>query len=149
MWDSRKSILLSKVCTAIFLLAVLFIFITAPWLMDWWIHHSLSVLPQHKAHFLVTIYSGGVLALVLLIRLYQLLDNIGKEKVFIAKNISLMRQISWFCYCGSIISLISCFYYQPWFFVSVAAAFVGLIVRVIKNIMQQAIVIKEENEFTI
>lgn len=149
MWNSRKSILLSKICTLIFLAAVLIVLITAPWIMDWAVHRSISILPEHKPFFLITIYSGGVLACILLIRLYQLLHNISKEQVFVSKNIFLLRQISWVCYGGGIIAFVSAIYYQPWGFVCVAAAFVGLIIRVIKNIMQQAIMIKEENEFTI
>ena len=35
------------------------------------------------------------------------------------------------------------------FVVVIAAAFFGLILRVIKNVFEQAIVIKEENDFTI
>ena len=35
------------------------------------------------------------------------------------------------------------------FFVAVAAAFVGLMLRVVKNVMESAVAIKEENELTI
>ena len=52
-------------------------------------------------------------------------------------------------FCGAIISLISTFYYFPWIFIAVAAAFMGLIVRVVKNVVAQAVELKNESELTI
>ena len=39
--------------------------------------------------------------------------------------------------------------YMPFIMVSVTFAFIALIVRVVKNVMEQAIFIKEENDYTI
>ena len=47
------------------------------------------------------------------------------------------------------ICVVSCAYYIPFFFVAIAAGFVGLIVRVIKNVFAEAIALKDENDFTI
>ena len=41
------------------------------------------------------------------------------------------------------------FYYFPFFIVFIVMAFIGLILRIIKNIFEKAIIIKEENELTI
>jgi hypothetical protein len=40
-------------------------------------------------------------------------------------------------------------FYIPFLFVAIAAAFVGLMLRVVKNVMQNAVEISEENELTI
>ncbi|MPM58796.1 hypothetical protein SDC9_105629 [bioreactor metagenome] len=41
------------------------------------------------------------------------------------------------------------YYYLLFYFVAIVAAFIGLILRVVKNVIDQAITIKAENDFTI
>lgn len=50
---------------------------------------------------------------------------------------------------GAAISLVSLFYYFPWVFVAVAAAFMGLIVRVVKNMVAKAVELQEEVDYTV
>ena len=45
--------------------------------------------------------------------------------------------------------LVSCLYYLPFIAVAIAAGFMALIVRIIKNIFQQAIDMKAELDLTI
>ena len=40
-------------------------------------------------------------------------------------------------------------YYMPFLIVSAAAAFVGLILRVVKNVFAEAVRLKDENDYTI
>jgi len=47
------------------------------------------------------------------------------------------------------ISFVSVFYYFPWVFVAVAAAFMGLIVRVVKNVVAQAVALQNEVDYTV
>ena len=49
----------------------------------------------------------------------------------------------------AVITLVSGVCYIPYLFIAVAAAFVGLMLRVVKNVMQNAVFINEENELTI
>ncbi|MBR2937453.1 MAG: DUF2975 domain-containing protein [Oscillospiraceae bacterium] len=49
----------------------------------------------------------------------------------------------------SAITLFAGILYIPYLFVSVAAGFVGLMLRVVKNVMENAVQLKEENELTI
>lgn len=149
MWNDKRSLLLSKVGTLVFLLLVFGVMVGAPWLFPYLVPYSTSARLEHLPLFLATIYIGGALAALLLYKLFRLLDNLGKEKVFTAQNISYLRQISWLCFGGAFLALVSTFYYVPWLVVAVAAAFVGLIVRVVKNLMQQAYLLKQENDFTI
>jgi hypothetical protein len=39
--------------------------------------------------------------------------------------------------------------YVPFLFVAMSAAFMGLFLRIVKNVMQSAVIIKTENELTI
>lgn len=110
---------------------------------------SSSIAAANRFLFTVTIELCLGFGLVILFLLYQLVQNIENNKTFTEKNITLLRRISWLCFLEAVILLVSGSYYYPWFFVAGLAAFVGLIVRIIKNVFCQALLIKEENDFTI
>ena len=145
MWSGRKSISLSKFCVLVFAVMLIGTVLSAPWLIRWF----RPDLAGKKILFLSTIYSGSIPAAVLLYCLYQLLRHIELEQVFITTNVEYLRRISWCCFAGSVICFASIPYYFPWSFVAVAAAFMGLIVRVIKNVIAQAVELKNESELTI
>ena len=50
---------------------------------------------------------------------------------------------------GGGLCLLSMFYYPPFGVIAFAAVFVGMIVRVVKNVMAEAVALKEEADFTI
>ncbi len=81
--------------------------------------------------------------------LHRLLRNLRRERVFEQENVTLLRAISWLCIAVGVVTLVSGFYYTSFFLVAAAAAFCGLIVRVVKNVFEQAIEIKTENDYTI
>ena len=49
----------------------------------------------------------------------------------------------------AVITLVCGMQYIPYLFIAVAAAFVGLMLRVVKNVMENAVELKAENELTI
>lgn len=149
MWNRKQSIKLSKVFTMLFAVGLVLLIGAAPWVVKWLIYYSVNVHSNHYYLLLVTIYSGGVAAGLLIFNLFLLLKNIEKEQIFVQTNTAYLRNISWCCFLGGFISLLSGIYYMPWWIVTVAAAFMGLIVRVVKNILAEAISLKEENDFTI
>ena len=85
----------------------------------------------------------------ILFSLLLLIRNIRKEKVFTELNCKLLRIISWCCFAIAVIFVYLSFYFQIAIIVSAAAAFFGLILRVIKNVFERAIELKDENDFTI
>ena len=149
MWSSTKSLWLSKVCTLAFFLALVAVAALAPRLVNWFIGYSHAELEGTQPYFLVSIYSGCLPAAFILAHLYRLLYNIGSDRVFIRRNVSALRLISWGCFAGALICIVSTMYYYPWLIVSVAAAFTGLIVRVVKNVFAQAVILQEEADYTI
>jgi hypothetical protein len=149
MWNDCRSILLSKICVILFLILLIAVAITAPWLTDRLIHVSRSDFTGTKTFFLLTVYTGVVPAGVLLISLFGLLQRMTRGGVFIGKNVDSLRHISWCCFLGAAICLISAFYYFPWALVGVAAAFMGLIVRVVKNVFARAVSLQDDVDFTI
>lgn len=149
MWNDEKSLTLSKLCILLFMALLLCTVVFAPWLIRWFLSFSQAELQGTQSYFLATIYVGSVPAAYLLISLLRLLRRIQLEQVFITENVERLRRISWSCFAGAVISLVSAFYYFPWIFLAVAAAFMGLIVRVVKNVVAQAVLLKEEVDHTI
>lgn len=98
---------------------------------------------------LITLYLCLAVAIFLLFDLYKLLTNIKQDQIFIYDNVNCLRRISWLCIIVGIITLVSTIQYMPFILVSITFAFIALIVRVVKNVIEQAIFIKEENDFTI
>jgi len=64
--------------------------------------------------------------------------------VFINGNVELLRRISWTCFMGAGLAAVSTYYYLPWLFLAAAAAFMGLIVRVVKNVVAKAVELQDE-----
>ncbi|MGS0763427.1 DUF2975 domain-containing protein [Syntrophomonas curvata] len=149
MWNGKKSITLSKLCILLFLGLLIATVVSAPWLTHWFVNFSQAGLKETESYFLATIYVGFFPAAYLLCSLLCLLRRIDAGRVFVAGNVELLRRISWSCFVGSGIALVSVFYYFPWFFVAVAAAFMGLIVRVVKNIFAQAVELKNDADYTV
>lgn len=149
MWNGEKSITLSKLCIVIFLGLLFAAVVSAPWLTRWFVNFSQAGQQGNVSYFMATIYVGSVPAGYLLYSLLNLLRRIDAGQVFVAGNVELLRRISWSCFLGAVIALASLFYYYPWFFVAVAAAFMGLIVRVLKNAFAQAVELKNEADYTV
>lgn len=149
MWNKENSLALSKVCTILFAVGLIAVVCTAPMLIKWVIGTSATLQLSVYPYLLGTIYIGSLPAALLLWLLFKLLRNLGNDIIFEQQNVRLLRCISWCCVCGATICFISTFYYVAWAIVGIAAAFVALIVRIIKNIFAYAIAIKEENDLTI
>jgi hypothetical protein len=144
MWNGEKSISLSKLCILVFMGLLIVTVVSAPWLVRWFLRFSQAGLQGTDAFFLATIYAGAVPAAYLLYNLLGLIRRIEVEQVFITENVECLRRISWSCFIGAGIAAVSIFYYFPWVFMAVAAAFMGLIVRVVKNVVAQAVALQEE-----
>jgi heme exporter protein D len=149
MWNDKKSLNLSKLCILFFMTGLLGTIVSAPWLTRWFLNFSRAELQGAEPFFLATIYVGGMAAGILLYNLFGLLRRIEKEQVFIKDNVEYLRRISWSCFFGAGIGVASAFYYFPWVFVAVAAAFMGLIVRVVKNVLAKAVELQNEVDYTI
>jgi len=147
--SNEQSLAISKFCVGLFALALGAVVLGAPWLVRWLVGFSRAYLAGLEIFFFATIYVGAIPAAVMLFSLYRLLQNISQSKVFVAQNVELLRSISWSCFGGALLSFISTAYYFPWALIGIAAAFVGLIVRIVKNIMAQAVDLQDEVDQTV
>lgn len=160
MWNDRKSLLLSKCCVVAFMAILVACVFVVPFFFGSFL---LDIVPVERTgtlsiaqsasqqlwFFRGTIYTGAVPAGIILAFLYILLTRIGKDEIFIKKNVDALRYISWCCFAGAIISFISMFYWAPWSAVGIAAGFMGLIVRVVKNIFAKAVSLQDDVDHTI
>jgi hypothetical protein len=95
-------------------------------------------------------YACCVPAIAALLLLDRLLSNITKGKVFTEENVKALRAISWCCFAEAFILAIAALYFAPILFaVAIVTAFFGLILRVVKNVIDAAVALKAENDFTI
>lgn len=147
MWNHDRSLLLSLFAVRIFFIAWLIAFIGGYYIVEAYV----SYLNQKELFLAVLLPAYGCLifGFFILIHLHRLLTHIKDNQVFCTSNVQDLRKISWLCIIIALISLIAVLWYLPFFIVSVAFAFIGLIVRIIKNIIAEAIIIKEENDYTI
>ena len=94
-------------------------------------------------------YVCAVLAFVMLVSLYKFLRRIEAGAVFVPANVTALRRISWCCAGAAVVCLAAAYIYLPFAFLGVAAAFMALIVRVLKNAFAQAVHMKDELDYTI
>lgn len=164
-WNSKKSIILSQVCVAVFAILLLTLDIFAYPLITRLcgdVHYigshdyeQIRIITnwQLAAVLLAAVYVGSVFAWIVLYKLFCLLRRIKHDDVFDEQNVRLLRAISWCCFGAAAASLVggvaALKLLLPALVLCAAAAFMGLIVRIVKNVFQQAISMKSELDLTI
>jgi hypothetical protein len=149
MWNDRKSIILSKLFVVIFFLLLVAAAVAAPWLIHGFMRYTRPEVRANEPLFFLTAYFGMLPTGALLALLYLLLRRVERGEVFLRRNVRCLRIISWCCFLGAGIAAVSAVYYLPWAAVAVAGVFMGLIVRVVKNVFARAVTLQEESDFTI
>lgn len=148
MRKNNQSIVVSLVLCYLFLLMLVCLTVAAPYVVSWYVTYF------DRPHSLITIaltafYCTFVPAAAALLFLIRLLKNIQQDKIFTVGNTRLIANISVCCFLVAVICFVAGFFYMPFFMISAAAWFMGIILRVIKNVFVAANEIKDENELTI
>lgn len=147
-WNEQKSILLSRVLVWVFTAAILLLDIGSLALCI--LHIEIGIIDRPSLIWLTLccwLCSG--FGYLLLYRMNCLLSNLQQERVFVPENVKYMRTVSYCCFaaCGI------CFFFglrMPTLLsVTLAAGFVGLIVRIVKNVFENAIAMKDELDYTV
>ena len=158
-WTKSKSATLSLVCTRILIAAFIAIAVALPFLVNGGPFFGMSSTAGSLLFYMsretalalyVCAYACFVPAMIALFSLDLLMRNIRKELVFSRVNVKCLRTISWCCFAVAVIMLCcwpSLSNVLP--VVSAAAAFFGILMRVVKNVIDAACEIKDENDFTI
>ena len=91
-WSKNSSIELSRICVVLFMILLAALDIGCYWAVQWFVEIRLMYW-QYGVLMMVTIYLCSGFGWVLLVRLWQLLQNIRAQLVFDAKNVRLLRQV--------------------------------------------------------
>ena len=149
---AKQSIIISRVIVYFFTLLLIVLDITG-----WWIGMRLegAAILRHRMSFddclcfIICLYTCSFPAYYVLYSLHRLLVNIASGKVFIPENVQYLRRSSWCLFIAAAICLVGVIWLRVLLTIVASAGFVGLIVRVVKNIFEQAIAMKEELDLTV
>lgn len=115
-----------------------------------------EILGQIKSYIYFPFYLVVPAGYIALICLDKLLKNVKSDLVFDNKNVNLLRIISYACFYAGFVGLTSFvvvlaldFMFETLIVLACGEMFMGLVVRVVKNIFERAIEIKEENDLTV
>jgi len=97
----------------------------------------------------VSLYLALIPAFAAIITLERLLSNIRKSDLFVKKNVVCLKILYICCFAESVIFFGLGFFYMLSFVISFAALFMGLMLRIVKNLIEEAVILKEESDFTI
>ena len=158
MWSKSKSATLSLICTRVLIGLAVLIAVMLPFVLTSGFYGSsreagilYAAMPADVVLAIyICAYACFVPAIIALFSLDLLLRNIRKDLVFSRINIKCLRIISWCCFAIAIIMFCGWpFISYVLAFVAAAAAFFGILMRVVKNVIDAACEIKDENDFTI
>ncbi len=152
MWTSNKSINLSLALCVILILAIILAGILAPVYLDEFFGFFDDDMTENSTKsiaFLSCFYPSAIIGIVALFSLMKMLKRIKREDPFCRSNVNSLRIISLCFFIVALITFIGCFFYKTFIFVSASTGFLGLILRVVKNVIQTAVELREESDLTI
>ena len=146
-WTSTNSLRLTRYLT----IGVIFLCVAAAFCIPICTEWYDAVSGQEPIHNLlnVILYISDALGLISMWELNGMLKRISKQEIFTAENVKVLRVISWCCFGIAALSFFLAFFRMLAFFVGFAAGFFGMIMRVLKNVFELAVEMRQENDFTI
>lgn len=135
MWNSKKSVKLSIILTDIFILLLIVGAVCLPWMVRWYVEfkHREASLPTT---IMLTCYPCAPFAGAVLITLRKILKTVQNGTVFSLKNCERFKRMSICCYIVAVAMLVAGSFYLPFYVSAICTAFIGLIFRIIKNIIE-------------
>ena len=94
-------------------------------------------------------YCVVLLAMLADYLLFRLLLLVREGEVFTARAVSLIRGVSWCAIAISLLFLLATSYFLIALALAFTAALLGLCLRVVKNVIEEATAIKAENDLTV
>ena len=147
--NTRNSALLTEIFIYI-LAACLLVLDIGLWPLSGWYMKIRNMTGEGiRITLVVILYACSILGWFILWKMLRLIRNIRKGIVFTEQNVSILRAVSLLCLGVGILTFAGGFFYQPLFFVTLAALFLTLVVRVVKNVMHKAVEMKDELDLTV
>ena len=147
-----RSLKLSKLLTYCLIVILVVAFVCIPFISRWYISISNTDSVIRTDAFIpvcVMLVICDIFGLTAANSLRKLIANIGKSEVFIPENSQCLRIISWCCiFVGATFTVFG-LWRISFFLGAFFAFFMGLIMRVLKNVFEKAVFIKNENDLTV
>ena len=149
--SGKITLWISRVLVWLVIALLIALTFTIPKITDYYIEHLAHIAnaASLRTPTIVFIYASLVPAFIAIIALAAMLRNISKDNIFIRLNVDLLRAIHLACFAEAIIFFVFGFWYNLAFILSFAALFIGIMLRVVMNLMAHATDIKDENDYTI
>ena len=149
MWNKQRSLVASLIMTGALLVLIAAAIVLLPTLVRAYAQMT-GVAYESFKWLVVALYVSALPGIVCCVSLMRLLLNIRRGEVFQTKNATILRVLSWCCFfVGAEYFVFGVRWYITLVLLSFAALFFGLILRVIKNVFEKAILLQEENDYTV
>lgn len=159
MWNRERSVLLTQLIVRACYILLAAAVIALPFLFaQSQSPNEINMIADLGKYIIGPFYAIVPAGYTALICIDKLLSNIKKDIVFDLKNVKLLRIISWSCFFAATVCLLAFVIITlssdytvglGLLLITAGAVFMGLILRVIKNVFEAAIKIKTENDLTI
>ena len=149
--SNRQSVNLSLIISVIFFVLCIAGAFAMPFLLGLFVEmRGLSHISTEIFIFILVV-AYLILALFMLadILLFKLLQHVKYGAVFTPKSVALIRGVSWCCLAASLLFCCVGIFFYICFAIGLAGIFLGLCLRVTKNVIAQATEIKSENDLTV
>ena len=151
----KVSLALSMVIAVVFFAVCIFGMVIMPKLVEMLVSlpdnigNRAAVTDTERLFILIMAYVILLIIMTAVIMMFILLMRVYGGKVFTAGSVALIRGVSWCCLMLCAAFAILGKYFQLAYVVALAAIFLGLCLRVVKNVIEEATEIKMENDLTV
>ena len=145
---SKTSTVISQVLTCILIAAMVLATCTMPFIVNWYIRVS-GREGINAVFVIIVMYVALIPAYAAVISLWKLLAAVKREDIFTPASVSQLRLISYCAFAEAVVFAILSNQFLFSLAISFAGVFIGMVIRVVKNVIQTAVEVKEENDYTI
>lgn len=148
--NKNISVIISQWLTILIFAMIIILSVAIPSIVRFYI--SFFRYTEQLVYFMPTciiLYFALIPAATADISLWLLLKKVKRGEVFTDICVQYLRILSYCCFAEALIFGILGYYYLLSFLLSFAALFMGIMLRVVKNCFEEAVCIKNENDFTI
>ena len=149
--SKNASVIVSLCLTVVFFFVLIVASAILPVYIRQWVlpASSRTILSGDATLILCSAYVVLAVAILADILLFRLLLIVRSGEVFGAKSVALIRGVSWCAILIGLMFLVMTYYFLIGLVLAFAAVLVGLCLRVVKNVIEEATVIKSENDLTV
>jgi hypothetical protein len=143
--------MLSVVCTRLIIACAIVTAALLPYLVGvgFFFESLFRISETVVAKLMPLYYAVCIPGFIALFHADALLRAIRSGEVFTGRNVRYLRIISWCCFAAAAVFAVGSRGSLALLLIAAAAAFAGLIIRVVKNVLASGVEIKDENDYTI